>query len=79
MSFHTFSFPEDRCVRLLNIVREKLESLNIRVQGVMQPRSGHRDQDPTKDRPPTLTSSYQWRGALRFPRSDLSPSSAVSK
>jgi hypothetical protein len=32
--------------------REELESLNIRVQGVMQMRSGRRDQDPAKDRPP---------------------------
>jgi hypothetical protein len=61
VSFHT-SFPEDRCVRLLfknlgkrmpeSVVLE-LESLNVRVQGVMQLRSGPRDQDPTKDRLPT--------------------------
>jgi len=60
--FHTFTLPEDRCVRLLvrnlgrrmpeSVVREELESLGIRVQGVTQPRSGRRDQDPTKDRPP---------------------------
>jgi hypothetical protein len=60
--FHTFSLPEDRCVRLLvknlrkrmleSVVREELESLNIRVQGVMQLRSGPRDQDPAKDRSP---------------------------
>ena len=65
MSFHTFTLPEDRCVRLLvknlgrvmpeSVVREELESLNIRVQGVMQLRSGRREQDPTKDRlPPPL-------------------------
>jgi hypothetical protein len=36
-----------------SVVREELESLNIRVQGVMQLRSGRRDQDPAKDRPPT--------------------------
>jgi len=63
VSFHTFSLPEDRCVLLLvknlgkgmpeSAVREELESLNIRVQGVMQLRSGRRDQDPAKDRPPT--------------------------
>jgi hypothetical protein len=63
VSFHTFTLPEDRCVRLLvknlgrgtpeSVVREELETLNIRVQGVMQLRSGLRDQDPTKDRPPT--------------------------
>jgi hypothetical protein len=31
-------------------VREELQSLKIRVQGVMQLRSGRRDQDPAKDR-----------------------------
>jgi hypothetical protein len=35
-----------------SVVREELQSLNIRVQGVMQFRSGRRDQDPAKDRPP---------------------------
>ena len=44
VGFHTFTLSEDRCVRLLvinlgrgvpeSIVREELESLNIRVQGV---------------------------------------------
>jgi len=44
--FHAFTLPEDRCVRLLvnnlgrgmpeKVVREELESLNIRVQGVTQ-------------------------------------------
>jgi len=63
VSFHIFSLPEDRCVRLLlknlgkgmpeSAVREELESLNILVQEVMQLRSGRRDQDPAKDRPPT--------------------------
>jgi hypothetical protein len=61
VSFHTFSLPEDRCVRLLvknlgkrmpeSVVREELEALNIRAQGVTKLRSGRRDQDPTKDRP----------------------------
>ena len=60
MSFHTFTLPEDRCVRLLvknlgrgmpeSVVRE-LEALDIHVQAVMQLRSGRRDLDPTKDRP----------------------------
>jgi hypothetical protein len=46
VSFHTFTLTEDRCVRLLvknlgrgmpeHVVREELESVNIRVQGVMQ-------------------------------------------
>ena len=57
-SFHTFTLPEDRCVQLLvknlgrgmpeSVVREELESLNIRVQGVMQLRSSRRDPDPAK-------------------------------
>jgi hypothetical protein len=72
VGFHTFSLPVDRCVRLLvknlgkrmpeSVVREELESLNIPVQGGMQLRSGRRDQDPTKDRPPIPTSLYVARG-----------------
>jgi hypothetical protein len=63
VSFHTFSLPEERCVRRLvknlgkgmpeSVVREELEALNIRVQGVTLLRSGRRDQDPIKNRPPT--------------------------
>ena len=63
VSFQTFTLPEDRCARLLvknlgrsmpeSVVREELETLGINVQGVTQLRSGRRDQDPTKDRPPT--------------------------
>jgi hypothetical protein len=34
-----------------SVVREELEAMDIRVQGVMQLRSDRRDQDPTKDRP----------------------------
>jgi len=61
VSFHTFTLPEDRCAWFLgknlgkgmpeSVVREELESLDIRVQGVTQLRSGRRDQDPAKDRP----------------------------
>ena len=68
VSFHT-TLPEDRCARLLvknlgrgmpeSVVREELETLGIHVLGVTQLRSGRRDQDPTKDRPPTPTSLYQ--------------------
>jgi hypothetical protein len=36
-----------------SVVREELEALGIRVQGVMQLRSGSRDQDATHDRLPT--------------------------
>jgi len=35
-----------------SVVRGKLESLGIHVQGVTQLRSGRRDQDPIKDRKP---------------------------
>jgi hypothetical protein len=54
LSFHTFSLPEDRCVRLLvknlgrlmpeKVVREELENLGISVQGILLLRSGRRDQ-----------------------------------
>ena len=87
VSVHTFTLPQDRCVRLLvkklgrsmpeSVVRNELESLGIRVQGVTQLRSGRRDQDLVKDRPPNPTSSYQWRVALRCPGCDHSPSSAA--
>jgi hypothetical protein len=63
MSFHTFSLPKDRCARLLiknlgrcmheDVVREELEPLGICVQGVIQLRSGLRDQNPENDRPAT--------------------------
>jgi hypothetical protein len=53
---------EDRCVRLVlknlgkgmpeNVVREEIETPDIRIQEVMQLRSGGREQDPWKDRPP---------------------------
>ena len=63
VSFNAFILQDDGCVRLLvknlgrgmldSVVRKELESLNIRVQGVTQLRSGRRDQNPAKDRPPT--------------------------
>jgi len=63
VSFHTFTIPENRCVRLPvknlgrgmpeSFVREELEFLNIFVQGVTQLGSGRRDQDPVKDCTPT--------------------------
>ena len=86
MSFHTFTLPEDRCARLLvnlgrgmpeSVVREVLETLGIHVQGVTQLRSDRRDQDPTKDRPPSPTSLYQWREGLRCPGCPKSPKSAT--
>jgi hypothetical protein len=63
VSFHTFTLPEDRCARLLlknlgtgmpeSVVREELDALDFHVQGVLQLRSGRRDQDPAKDLPLT--------------------------
>jgi hypothetical protein len=63
VSFHTFSLPEDRCVRLLlkNLgkrmpeaeIKGEIEALRIHVQAVMQLRSRLRDQDIEKDRPLT--------------------------
>jgi hypothetical protein len=61
VSFHTFSLPEDRSVRLLLKtlgkrmpeveIKEELEALHISVQAVMQLRSKRREQDPEKDCP----------------------------
>jgi hypothetical protein len=63
VSFHIFSLPEDRCTRLLiknlgrrmseDVVRQELGALGICVQGVMQLRSGRRDQNSEKDPPVT--------------------------
>jgi hypothetical protein len=63
VSFHTFSLPEDRSVRLLvknlgktmpeSVVQEELAALGISAQGVMQLRSGRPSQDGTQDRPLT--------------------------
>jgi hypothetical protein len=39
----------------------------------MQLRSGRREQDPAKDRPPTPTSLSQWREGLRCQKYDQSP------
>jgi len=87
LSFHTFTLSEERCARLLvknlgrgmpdNVVREELESLTIRVQGVTQLRSGCRDPDPAKDHPPTPTSICQWHKGLGCQKCDRSPNSAT--
>ena len=61
----------------LSVVREELESLNIRVQEVTQLPSDRRDQDPAKDHPPTPTSLYQWREGLRCQNCDRLPNSPV--
>jgi len=60
-----------------SVVRQELEILDIHVQGVKQMRSGRRDEDPTKDRPPTHTSLYQWRQGVRCPGCAQSPNSAA--
>lgn len=64
MSFHTFTLPEESCARLLvknlrrgipeSVLREELESLNIRVQEVTQLISGRNEQHTAKDRSRTL-------------------------
>ena len=87
--FHTFTLPEDRRAQLLvknlghgmpdSFVREEPEMLGNHVQGVTHLRSSRRDQDRTKDRPPTPTSLYQWREGLRCPESAQSPNSAACK
>ena len=86
-SFHNFTLSEDRCARLLvkklgrgmpeSVVREDLETLGFHVQGVTQLRSGRRDQDHIKDRPPTPTYLYQRREGLRCPGCAQSPNFAV--
>ena len=63
VSFQTFPLTQENSIWLLvknlgrgmpdSFVREELESLNKRVQGISQLRSGHRDQDPAKYCPPT--------------------------
>jgi hypothetical protein len=55
VTFHTFSLPKDRCVRLVvrnlgrrmpeGIVKGEIDNLRIRVQAVLQLRSGHRGQE----------------------------------
>jgi hypothetical protein len=58
VSFHTFSLPEDLCVRLLknlgkhipeSVVREELETLGINMQGVLQLLSGRHDPYVARD------------------------------
>jgi hypothetical protein len=87
VSFHSLTLPEDRCVWLLvkelgrgmpvSVVRDEMESLNIRDKGVTQLRSGRRDPDSAKDHSPTSTSLYQWREVLRCRKCDLSPNSVA--
>jgi hypothetical protein len=65
VSFHNHTLPKDCFVQLLvknlgkgmpeSVVREELESLNIRVQEITQLRSGRGDHVTTKDLPPTPT------------------------
>ena len=51
--------------------------LKLRVQGVTQLRSGRRDQDSAKERPPTPISLHKWREGLSCLRCDHSPNSAA--
>jgi hypothetical protein len=60
-------------------VLEELGSLGIRVHGVMQLRSGRRDQHSAKDRPPTPTSLCLWHGARRCLGCGKSPNSVASQ
>jgi len=53
-----------------SVIRDELKTLNIRVQGVTQTRSGCRDQDPAKEHPPIPTSLYQWREGLSCRKHD---------
>jgi hypothetical protein len=69
MCFYTFTLTEDLCMRLLVknlrrgmpniVVQEELGSLNIRVEGFTQLRSGRRDHEPDKERSLTHNSLYQ--------------------
>jgi hypothetical protein len=72
VSFHTFSLPEDRCVRLLvknlgqrmpeSAFREELESPNIQVQGPYNSDSDAATRIPPRTALPLLTSSFPLRG-----------------
>ena len=69
VSFHHFTLPEDRCLRLIvknlgrvapeSVVRVGLESLNIRVQGVTQLLSGSATRTPPRTAVPPHTPSYR--------------------
>jgi len=87
VSFHTFTLPEDRCVRLLvknlgrgmreSVVREELESRTFVswVSHSCVPAVATRTPPRTVLAPPT--SLYQWREVLRCRKYDLSPNSAA--
>jgi hypothetical protein len=69
VSFHTFSLPEESCVHLLvkklgkrmpeSVVREKLESLDIRFQGSCSSDPAAATRTPPRTAFPHVTSSYQ--------------------
>jgi len=77
VSFHTFTLLNDRCARLRlknlgkgmpeSVVREEMEYLNIRVQGVTHLRYGNCGPYPAKDRLPTPTSLYQYQCITKDP------------
>jgi len=60
-----------------SFVRVELESLNIRVQGFTQMRSGRYDQDCAKGRLPNPSSLCQWREDLRGQKCDCSLTSVA--
>ena len=87
MIFHTYSVPEDRCVRLLIknlgkrmpevIVLQELGSLDIRVQGVMKLRSGRGTRIRPRTVLPSPTSLCLWCGARRCTSCEPSQSSVA--
>ena len=78
-TFHTFTLPEDGCVRLLvknlgrgmpeSFVREELESLINRVQRSLSCVPAVATRTPPRAAFPAPTSSYQWREIPRCPQS----------
>ena len=60
-----------------SVVREEMESLNIRVQGVEHFRSGRRDPDHAKDHHAKPTSLCLWCEGVRFQKFDPLPNSAA--
>jgi hypothetical protein len=83
MSFHNFTIPKDRCVRILvmnlgmvmpeSLVREELELLVIPVKAVTHLRSRRRDQDPKSTALAPLTILCQWSEGQRFQKCVHSP------
>jgi hypothetical protein len=87
VSFHIFSLPGDRCVRLLvknlgkrmteSVVREELQALDIRARESRSSAPAAAIRILPRIVPPLPILSYLWRGGLRCPGCGLSPNSAV--